>query len=117
MIIAYASRTGNVESIVHQLNQDTFPIVTGTEKINENFILFTYTDGYGDIPAEVENFLTDNHSYLKGVIVSGDPGYGDAYCRAGDKIAKLYAIPCLYKVENAGTQQDITNIKQILADQ
>ena len=50
-------------------------------------------------------------------MVSGDPGYGEAYCQAGDKIAELYAIPCLYKVENAGTQQDITNIKQILADQ
>ena len=53
--------------------------------------------------------------FLKGVVVSGDTGYGDAYCLAGDKIAEEYGVDCLYKVENAGTAQDIEAIRAALA--
>lgn len=114
MKLVYASRTGNVESIIQQLEKDTIKIQTGAEKINTPFILFTYTDGYGDIPYEVEQFLSGNASYLRGVIVSGDTGYGEAFCQAGDKISEQYQVPCLYKIENAGSDVDITAIKQLL---
>lgn len=81
MKFVYASRTGNVESIVERLGlSDPLKIETGSESCDQDFILFTYTDGYGDVPAEVEDFLNDNGSLLKGVIVSGDLGYGEAYC-------------------------------------
>lgn len=115
MKIVYASRTGNVESIVSQLNQEALRIDTGSETITDDYILFTYTDGYGDVPAEVESFLAANSMFLKGVVVSGDTGYGDAYCLAGDKIAEEYGVDCLYKVENAGTAQDIEAIRAALA--
>ena len=75
MKFVYASRTGNVESIVERLGlSDPLKIETGSESCDQDFILFTYTDGYGDVPAEVEDFLNDNGSLLKGVIVSGDLG-------------------------------------------
>lgn len=115
MKIAYASRTGNVESIVSQLTDDALRIDTGGESIDKEYVLFTYTDGYGDIPAEVESFLAGNSTFLKGVVVSGDTGYGEAYGLAGDKIAEEYGVDCLYKVENAGTPQDIEAIRQALA--
>ncbi|MFR9254808.1 MAG: class Ib ribonucleoside-diphosphate reductase assembly flavoprotein NrdI [Merdibacter sp.] len=95
MKIVYASRTGNVESIVSQLDQEALRIDTGSETITDDYILFTYTDGYGDVPAEVESFLAANSMFLKGVVVSGDTGYGDAYCLAGDKIAEEYGVDCL----------------------
>ena len=115
MKIAYASRTGNVESIVAQLDMESVRFDSGNETLAEDYVLFTYTDGYGDVPAEVEAFLAGNAMFLKGVVVSGDTGYGEAYCLAGDKIAEEHDVECLYKVENAGTPEDIAAIKEKLA--
>lgn len=114
MKIVYASRTGNVQSIIDQLDNDALEISSGDEIVKEPYILFTYTDGYGDVPAEVEAFLESNGENINGVIVSGDQGYGEAYCKAGDVIAEQYNVPCLYKVENAGTDEDIVKIKELV---
>lgn len=116
MKYAYASRTGNVESIVSQLGLDALLIQSGDETMEEPFILLTYTDGYGDVPMEVETFLLANGHNLKGVIASGDTSYGEAYCQAGDKIAVEYGVECLYKVENAGEASDIEDIRKILSN-
>ena len=92
MKFVYASRTGNVESIVERLGlSDPLKIETGSE-----------------------DFLNDNGSLLKGVIVSGDLGYGEAYCQAGDTISEQYQVPCLYKVENEGTDEDIVKMTEII---
>ena len=115
MKFVYASRTGNVESLVSKLGVDALFIQSGDETMKEPFVLFTYTDGYGDVPAEVESFLVNNGQNLKGVIVSGDTSYGEAYCLAGDKIADEYGVECLYKVENAGEASDIEAIQTILS--
>ncbi len=115
MKVVYASRTGNVQSLVQSLNVDeSLHIESGTESIEGDYILFTYTDGWGDVPYEVEVFLSIHSDHLKGVIVSGDLSYAEAYCVAGDVIAEQYSVPCLYKVENAGTPDDIVKIQEIL---
>lgn len=114
MKVVFASRTGNVESIVDRLGVDALQIQDGSETVNEDYIIFTYTDGYGDVPMEVEDFLKGNSEHLKGVVVSGDTGYGEAYCQAGDKIADEYHVECLYKVENDGTDDDIEEIKKLI---
>lgn len=116
MKYVYASRTGNVQSIVSELGLDALCIQSGDEVMEEPFILFTYTDGYGNIPMEVESFLMANGQNLKGVIVSGDTSYGEAYCQAGDKIADEYGVECLYKVENAGEAADIEAMQAILSN-
>ena len=110
MKVVFASRTGNVQSIVDRLSVDALEISSGDEAVSEPFLLITYTDGYGDVPMEVESFLNSNGDHLKGVIVSGDQGYGEAFCKAGDVIAEQYNVPCLYKVENDGTDEDIEEI-------
>ena len=114
MKIVYASRTGNVESIIDRLGVDALRIEDGSESVTEDYIVFTYTDGYGDVPGEVSDFLENNSSNIKGVVVSGDTSYGDAYCGAGDVIAEEYNVPVLYKVENEGTDEDIENIKNAI---
>lgn len=114
MKYAFASRTGNVESIVSALGIDALRIEDGSETIDSEFVLFTYTDGFGDVPPEVEGFLSTNGDKLKGVVVSGDTSYGEAYCQAGDKIAEQYNVPVLYKVENAGTPEDLEAIKKVI---
>lgn len=117
MKVVFASRTGNVQSIVDCLSVDALEISSGDEAVSEPFLLITYTDGYGDVPMEVESFLNSNGDHLKGVIVSGDQGYGEAFCKAGDVIAEQYNVPCLYKVENDGTDEDIEEIKKIINSQ
>ena len=116
MKIVYASRIWNVESRIGNLVcTDTLQITTGNESIAEVYILFTYTDGYGDVPSEVDGFLATNGALLKGVIASGDCSYGEAFCLAGDKISSDYNVPYLYKVENDGSTSDVAAITAILA--
>lgn len=116
MKYAFASRTGNVESIIDRLGltDEALRIESGAETIDEEFIIFTYTDGFGDTPMEVEDFLAVNGDLLKGVVVSGDTSYGEAYCQAGDNIAEAYNVPVLYKVENDGTDEDIAAIADVI---
>ena len=114
MNYVYASRTGNVESFIQKLGIDAIRIDDGSETVDGEFILFTYTDGYGDVPAEVDTFLVANFMNLRGVIVSGSQDYGDAYCKAGDVIAEQYDVEVLYKLENDGTDQDVQAVTDLL---
>lgn len=114
MKYVYSSRTGNVESIINQLGIEALRIEDGSETVNEPYILFTYTDGYGEVPMEVDTFLMGNSQFIQGVVCSGDTGYGEAFCQAGDVIAETYDVPCLYKVENSGSDEDIEKIKELI---
>lgn len=118
MKYVFASRTGNVEYLMSKLGlaDEAIRINDGSEEVNEPYILFTYTDGMGDIPYEVDTFLQSgkNKDFIKGVVCSGDKNYGDCYCGAGDKISEQYGVPCFYKLENDGTDEDVANVKAIL---
>lgn len=114
MNYVYASRTGNVESLINKLGLEAVRIDDGSESVDGEYILFTYTDGFGEVPMEVDSFLMANSMNLAGVVVSGSQDYGEAYCKAGDVIAETYSVPCLYKVENDGTDEDVQNIQAIL---
>lgn len=115
MNLVYASRTGNVETIVSNLNINKIKIETGNEKVLEPFLIFTYTDGYGDIPEEVATFLEHNHQNLRGVFASGDKNFNEAFALSGDKISEQYQVKLLYKVENSGDANDIKAIQDIIA--
>lgn len=114
MKYVFASRTGNVEALVASLGLDAIRIDDGNEVVDEDFVLFTYTDGYGDVPVEVDAFLSGNGSHIKGVVASGELSYGEAYGLAGDKIAEAYNCPLLYKLEDSGTDEDIAKLSTIL---
>ena len=93
MKIVYASRGGNTESLVEKCGyKDALKIDTWNEEVKENYCLFTYTDGYGDIPYEVETFLSNNSSNLKAVVCTGNTSFGDAFCGAGDKISEEHNV-------------------------
>ncbi len=113
MLVVYASRTGNVESIVSQLSVSSQTVNDGD--VSEDYILITYTDGAGEVPYEVDMFLANNSAHLKGVIASGDMAYGEEnYCKAGDVIAETYGVPVLLKIENAGSPEDIAKIEELV---
>ncbi|MBO6046432.1 MAG: class Ib ribonucleoside-diphosphate reductase assembly flavoprotein NrdI [Erysipelotrichaceae bacterium] len=116
MKYVYASRTGNVKSVINRLglHKTAIQLDDGSEIVDEDYILLTYTDGYGDVPYVVEEFLKHNGDHIKGVIVSGDMEYDMAYCRAGDTIAYDYNCPLLYKFENEGTDTDLERISELL---
>lgn len=116
MKIVYASRTGNVQNFVDKTGlEDTMLIENGKEKVKENFVLITYTDGYGELPEEVATFLENNNEFLVGVAASGDTGYGDAFCLAADVVSDTYGVPILAKFEFDGTDEDVETFVNALS--
>lgn len=115
MKIIYASRTGNVEAFVDKLGlKDVMKIENGSETADADFVLITYTDGYGEVPPEVEDFLASNYDKLRAVVASGDKSYGEAYCLAADVIADTYGVPILAKFEFDGTEEDVSGFLEAL---
>ena len=114
MKIAYASRTGNCESIVKKLDCENIYIEEGTEPCNEDVILLTYTDGYGLVPTEVQDFVDNNKDHIKGIIASGDKSFGEAFCGAGVTLSEELNVPLIMKIENSGTDEDIEKLKKEL---
>lgn len=115
MLIVYASRTGNVENFINKTGlTNTLHLETGNETVTEPFVLVSYTDGYGELPEEVEAFLSSHAHLLAGVAASGDQSYGDAYCLIADTIADMYGVPILGKFEFDGSDEDVTHFLEEL---
>ena len=111
-MIVYASRTGNVRYIVSKLQAESIEL-TEDLKLYEPYLLITYTDRLGDVPAKVSQFLESNGQLCKGVVVSGNSNFGHrVFGGAGDKIAKAYQVPLVRKLELRGFQADYDAIQQ-----
>ncbi len=116
MKVVYASRMGKVEAFVSKLGiTDTLKITTGDEVVNEDYVLITYTDGAGIVPAVVEKFLKNNNKNLKAVAVSGNKDrHPDTYCMAADVINKQYGTEVLARFQNEGTDADVSLVRKAL---
>lgn len=106
MLIAYDSKTGNVKRFVRKLDLPAIQIEE-TTKIDEPFVLVTYTTGFGQPPAKVMAFLKHNHGRLLGVSASGNRNWGDRFAVSADHISRLYGVPILSKFELSGTSKDV----------
>lgn len=105
-MIAFASRTGNVRFIVSRLGLPNIEIHEELQ-LQSPFLLFTYTDGLGDVPAIIQVFMQKNASNCRGVIASGNSNFGHGYfCLAADKISKEYGVPIVQKIELRGFQKN-----------
>ena len=86
--------------------------------VDEDFVLMVPTYGGGNtggaVPKQVLQFLNDkrNRAHIKGVISGGNTNFGEAYCIAGDIIARKCNVPHLYKFELLGTSRDVTTVKE-----
>ena len=110
-MIVFASRTGNVRSIVSKLQLPNIEIHESL-RITEPFLLFTYTDGLGHVPQIVSNFMEHNYSYCRGVIASGNSNFGhDVFCKSAHILSEQYHIPIVRKIELRGFQHDIQAIQ------
>lgn len=114
MKVYYASMTGNVRRFIDKTGVDAINI-KDEQTPTEPFVLVTYTFGFGDIPVEVNAWLTHNHELLRGVAVSGNRNWGDNYGLAGDKLSHRYSVPLILKFEQAGTPEDIRIFTERLA--
>ncbi|GGI14651.1 class Ib ribonucleoside-diphosphate reductase assembly flavoprotein NrdI [Gottfriedia solisilvae] len=106
MVIVYSSMTGNVKRFVNKIRMPSIQIKDGL-KIEEPYILVTYTTGFGSVPDNVHHFLEKNSNYLRAVSASGNRNWGDLFAASADKIAKTYNVPVLSKFEMSGTSRDI----------
>lgn len=87
-------------------------------EIKEPYVLVspTYADaqGRGAVPKQVIRFLNieENRSYIRGVIAGGNRNFGEYFACAGDVISKKCNVPCLYRFELTGTDEDVQNVRQ-----
>ena len=116
MKLVYASRTGNVKKAADRLMApDSVRILTGTETVNEDYILMTYTDGRGAIPAIVDLFLQSNAALCRGAAVFGNSDrHPDTFCGAADQIEAKYQIPIIGRMEYDGDPDTEMEIRSML---
>ncbi|CAG7629676.1 Protein NrdI [Paenibacillus solanacearum] len=111
MLIAYDSKTGNVERFVAKLDMPSVKIEE-TLVVDEPFVLITYTTGFGQPPGKVLSFLKRNYRRLAAVSASGNRNWGQGFARSADRIAELYCVPVLSKFELSGTREDVDRFKR-----
>lgn len=119
-IVYFSSRSENTHRFVEKLGLPARRIpIGGEETLNadEPFVLVVPTYGGGSekgaVPKPVIRFLNDadNRSYIRGVIAAGNTNFGAAYAIAGDIISAKCRVPCLYRFELLGTQDDVDKVK------
>ena len=111
--VVYASKTGHVEKVINKLGlTDALKIVDGTEKIDGEYVIFTYTSGKGKTPKQVEAFLAANPG-VKAVVGSGSTAKShiETFNFAAENISKAYNVPILAKLDGVGTDEDMAHIK------
>lgn len=120
MLLVYASRTSNIERIVDSLNLDKSSLLDISEGydgfLEKEFILLTYTDLLGSIPTVVDQFLSRNSRFLRGVAGSGNRNFGNNFCGAAKQISQKYGVPILAQFELSGTQKEIDDFKKFFMD-
>jgi len=117
MIIAYYSLTGNVRRFVGKLGRPgaLYTIEPGLGAVlTEPFVLITPTTGFGQVPATVAEFLTNNSDMLAGVVASGNRNWAGNYGKAGRLISEQYAVPLIHTFELSGTDADVRIVNEYI---
>ena len=90
MKVVYASRTGNVQKLIDRLGLEATKIEDGTEKVEGEYLLITYTDGEGLIAAAVSG-NSERHPVT--------------FCDAADKLCAYYGTNIVSRFEDAGDEK------------
>jgi protein involved in ribonucleotide reduction len=114
MLIVYASATGNVKRFVDKLDMRAININDIENRIvDEPFIFITYTDGSGEVPSEVDDFIMLNRKNFVAISASGNRNWGvKQFARSANIIAFLYNVPILLKFEDDGEVDDVKKFKE-----
>ncbi|HHV11837.1 MAG TPA: NrdI protein [Clostridiales bacterium] len=114
MIVVYDSLTGLGKEFAEALG---YPAQSVDMDLNEACLLVTRNVGLGKIPDTTSLFLDRHKELVTGVVVNGNKKFGPFYCKAADKINKLYHIPVIRKISGSGDQEDVEFVKQFLKGQ
>lgn len=126
-LVYFSSVSENTHRFVQRLHLPATRIPVhdkdGPLTVDEPFVLIlpTYAGGkdksghhVGAVPKQVVRFLNDPHNraLLRGVIAAGNTNFGDAFCVAGDIIARKCKVPYLYRFELMGTAEDVQRVRE-----
>ena len=121
-LVYFSSISGNTRRFVDKLGRPAhrIPLYAKDEPlvVHEPYVLVVPTYGGGPetraVPKQVIRFLNDEHnrSLCRGVIAAGNTNFGEAYCIAGDIIARKLGVPYLYRFELFGTPDDVTAVQE-----
>lgn len=120
LLVYYSSATGNTEHFVSRLCQCSFKIdkKKPSTLVCEPYVLVvpTYADGKGRmaVPKAVIHFLNEieNRKLIRGVIGGGNRNFGCYYGLASKIISEKCFVPCLYRFEMRGTNEDVVCVKK-----
>jgi len=120
ILVYFSSQSENTHRFVVRSGLPSLRIPIDGEPlhVSEPYILVVPSYGGGTakgaVPKPVIQFLNDvdNRQLIRGVIASGNRNFGEAYCLAGSIIAQKCRVPCLYRFELLGTEEDIANVTQ-----
>lgn len=126
LLVYFSSVSGNTARFIEKLGKRAVRIpLRPTDPplhIDEPFVLVTPTYGggagrgveKGAVPKQVIRFLNEerNRRNIRGVIAAGNTNFGDAFCFAGDIIARKCGVPHLYRLEVFGTPDDVERVNE-----
>lgn len=126
LLVYFSSVSGNTARFIEKLGKRAMRIpLLPTDPaldIDEPFVLVTPTYGggagrgveKGAVPKQVIRFLNEerNRRNIRGVISAGNTNFGDAFCLAGDIVARKCAVPHLYRLEVFGTPDDVERVTE-----
>ena len=114
MQIVYHSFTGNCKRFAQNLD----PNARSTKElpiVEEDIVLVFPTVGFGQVPPIVKRYLQTNREHIKFVVSSGNRNWGPNFAKGADIITQHLGIPS-YKIELAGTTEDVENVKRRIAE-
>ena len=121
-LVYFSSVSGNTARFVERLGRPAarIPLHHSDPDLQATrpyvLVLPTYGggDGHGAVPKQVIRFLNDpvNRALIRGVVVGGNTNFGKGYGIAGDIVAAKTGVPCLYRFELFGTQDDVEAVAQ-----
>ncbi|OYD26609.1 protein involved in ribonucleotide reduction [Mycoplasma testudineum] len=125
-IVYFSSKSNNTHRFIQKLEIENkrIPVDESMAEpvIDKDFVLIcpTYSGGddstKGAVPSQVIKFLNDEQrrKYCRGVVATGNTNFGSSFALAGPILSKRLKVPLLYQLELLGTQEDVTNLRQIL---
>ena len=121
-LVYFSSVSGNTHRFVEKLGRPAARIPLHASdrplKATRPYVLVLPTYGAGDgpgaVPKQVIRFLNDpdNRALIRGVVAGGNTNFGKAFGLAGDIVAAKTGVPCLYRFEVFGTQDDVEAVGQ-----
>ncbi len=119
-LVYFSSKSGNTHRFIERLGTPALRIPMGKDELPQPehpYVLIcpTYADGEGRgaVPKQVIRFLNDpaRRSGIIGVIGTGNRNFGATYALSGRIIAEKCNVPLLYSFELAGTETDVTRVR------